>query len=154
VGGDAVPLKRNFDGEYVRRKLQSGAQKLMADQAELRQQELSGAAKEADDAPDVIVVAQKPAAPYPHDPLQEPRVQWESMGTMPFGCPPIVVTCSHTEALRNRQSLRELLERRVRRMYRAHLLAAKRMPDADALTRAMRLRVFVADVSLIAKPGE
>jgi hypothetical protein len=146
-----MPLKREFDREYVQQKLRTGAQQLVADRDALRQRELSGAARaDADaDVRDVVTVVQKPEPPYPHDPFQEPRIRWETTGTMPHGLPQQVVTCSQSEALRNKQSLRALLERRLRSAYRQALLAAQRMPQEEALRRALRLEVHVADVSLV-----
>lgn len=149
-----MPLKPEFDREYVQRKLRTGAQQLVADRDALRQREASGADRATADVRDVVTVVQKPEPPYPHDPFQEPRIRWETTGTMPHGLPQQVVTCSQSEALRNKQSLRALLERRLRSAYRQALLAAQRMPQDEALRRALRLEVHVADVSLIFHGGE
>ena len=144
-----MPLRREFDREYVQRKLRSGAQQLVADRDAIRQREASGADRPAADVRDVVTVVQKPDVPYAHDPAMVPRVRWETTGTMPHGLPDLTVTCSEPEAARNRQSLRALLERRMRSAYRQALLAAQRMPKEEALRRALRLEVHVADVSLI-----
>lgn len=149
-----MPLKRSFDGAYVRQKLQAGAAKLLAEQGELRQRELSGQAAREEPASDAITVVERPAPPLASDPLHEPRVQWETTGTVPFDLPPMVVSASQSEALRNKQSLGDLLERRLRMQYRIRLLAAKRLPEDEARARVMRLKVYVADVSRIVRPGE
>jgi hypothetical protein len=149
-----MPLKRSFDGAYVRQKLQSGAQQLLADQAELRQRELSGQAAREEPASDSITVVQRPAAPLASDPLREPRVEWETTGTVPFDLPPMAVSASQSEALRNKQSLGQLLERRLRMQFRLRLLASRRLPEGEARARVMRLKVHVADVSLLIRPGE
>jgi hypothetical protein len=144
-----MPLKRSFDGAYVRQKLQSGAQQLLADQAELRQRELSGQAAREEPASDSITVVQLAS-----DPLREPRVEWETTGTVPFDLPPMAVSASQSEALRNKQSLGQLLERRLRMQFRLRLLASRRLPEGEARARVMRLKVHVADVSLLIRPEE
>lgn len=149
-----MPLKRDFDGDYVKQKLASGAAKLIADRDDLRQRELSGqAAREDASAFDTLCVAQRPAPPLGGDPLQEPRVEWATQGSMPFSMQAIVVSASQSEALLNKQSIDDLLARRVRRVYRAQLMEGKWVPAQDIPSRAMRLKIHIADVSLIVKPG-
>lgn len=149
------PLKKDFDGEYVKQKLAAGAAKLVAEQQEMRQRELSGQAElERADEHDTLCVAQRPCPPLQGDPLQEPRVLWATQGTMPFGMAPIEVSASQSEALRNKQSISDLLSRRLRRVFREQLQEGKWVPAEDINKRVMRLNIAIADVSLIVKPGE
>ncbi len=150
-----MPLKDSFDGEYVKQKLQAGAQKLLEQRDELRQRELSGQAERERPAEhDTLCVAQRPLPPALNDPLNEPRVEWATQGTMPFNMHAITVSATVTEAMLNKQSIEDLLARRVRRIYRAQLIEGKWVPAADVAGRAMRLKIHIADVSLIVKPGD
>lgn len=146
------PLKDSFDGAYVADKLRSGAAQLIADRDAIRAREASGQPDPEQTVRDTITVVQRPEPPWPHDPLREPRTRWETLGPNPLGVPHQVVTASQSEALRNKQSLRELMERRMRRLYRQALIASKLMSEADAKARSMRLIVHVEFANHIILP--
>lgn len=75
----------------------------------------------------------------------QPTYKWEPQGSLPFDIPWFGVRASFGEAIKNKQSIDELLRRRLRRGYRERLLAAQVMPEADALARAMRLQIHIVE---------
>lgn len=74
----------------------------------------------------------------------EPTYRWDVISGCPYGIQPFGVTASFSEATRNKESLRSLLERRMRRGFRDRLLALKVMPETEALARVLRLQVAVS----------
>jgi hypothetical protein len=59
------------------------------------------------------------------------------------------VQASLSQAILNKISLRALLEKRLRRLYRSLLLAAEILPEEAALKRVLKLQVIVTDAPRI-----
>lgn len=78
----------------------------------------------------------------------EPTYQWESV-SMPYGLPPISVTCSLRDATRNSESMDALLRRRMRRAFREALYAADVIPADQVDRRGLQLQVVVMDAPRI-----
>lgn len=140
------PIKRDFDGEFVRQKLASGARQAIAERDALRQREASGQPDPELSAVDTFCVVERRLPPRKGDPLMEARTQWDPTGTMPFDVPHFTVDATVSEAMRNKESLADLLHRRLRREYRTRLLEGQFMPDDEARARVMRCKVSVVDV--------
>lgn len=143
-----MPLKPagTFDGAYALEKLASGARQAVAERDAARQRELSGQPDPELSAVDVFCVVERRLPPRHGDRLAEPRTQWDPQGTMPCGVPHFTVDATVSESLRNKESLADLLHRRLRREYRTRLLEAQLMPEAEARARVMRCKVSVVDV--------
>lgn len=122
------------------------ARQIAADRAAARQREASGDLSATEWLErDQLAVLQTELAPAAGDPLREPRVQWETLN-MPFGLAAIRVHGTHSDALRNKWSLRELLTRRLHRAYRDALIAGKIMHAEQAAQRARQAQVYVAEL--------
>lgn len=141
-----MPLKADFDGDYVRQKLAAGARQAVAERDAARQRELSGQPDTELSAVDTFCVVERRLPPRLGDPLGEPRTQWDPQGSMPFGVPHFTVDCTVSEALSNKESVHSLLHRRLRREYRVRLLTGEFMPAKEAQARVMRCKVSVVDV--------
>ena len=78
------------------------------------------------------------------------RVVWESLGELPLEVQPVSVFATTREAVQNRTTLRELLERRFRREYALGMVRASVYPDTvdgrrAAMKRAIGASLYVAD---------
>lgn len=81
------------------------------------------------------------------------RVTWETLGELPGGLSVITVHATAREANANRESVRSLLERRLKREFAWAMARAGMFDDSlegrrEAMRRAMRANVYVADIDL------
>jgi hypothetical protein len=82
------------------------------------------------------------------------RVTWETLGGLPEGFAPITVYASTREAVLNKTTLRELLERRYKREFAWAMARAGMFEDSlegrrAAMRRAIAASVYVADLDLM-----
>lgn len=95
------------------------------------------------DSPDTIYVLSRKID-------DEPTYLWESV-SMPYGLPPISVTCSLRDATRNSESIDSLLRRRMRRAYREALYTSEVIPVDQVDRRGLNLQVVVMDAPRIVR---
>jgi hypothetical protein len=82
------------------------------------------------------------------------RVTWETLGELPSGLAAITVHANSHEASVNKQTLRELLERRYKREFAWAMCRAGMFEDSlegrrAAMQRAVRASVYVADLAIV-----
>lgn len=134
------PEKAQSKGIDVQQVITSLATHLLEERRKLRDNPRMGDGN----ASETLTVIQKNGAT---------RIEWETLGTLPHEIPQITVFASSREAVANRESVTSLLERRYKREYALALVRAGEFPDTlegsrQAMGRAIRARVFVADAGL------
>lgn len=113
------------------------ASNLSAERKKREAAELSGYKRAEWDTPPTIAVMQRVEANM--------IVSWETMA-MPHGLPLLTVRGTVDDARRNGWTLHELLTRRLHRAIRDALIKARIFNPAEAASRAMKCKVYVAEM--------
>ncbi len=141
-----MPRKKPGLGVDLNDLVRKGAKQLLAQRDELRRRELSGADKAPAYEPRAqVCVDEHRTFPLPGDPYKEPRIEWTVVGSMPFDLPEVIVRASLSEAVKNRQSIRDLLKRRWKRGYRQRLLEEGICEHAQSAHLAQLVDITVID---------
>jgi hypothetical protein len=144
-----MPRKRAGYGVDMGALVKRAAQQLLDQRKEMQQRELSGA--DAGKTEYVqraqVCVAERRCAADPRDPLKEPRIEWEVVGSMPYDLPPFRVRASAGDAANNRETLFSLLSRRFRRGIRERLMVYGLVDDPrEAARLSLLVDLFPVDV--------
>lgn len=124
--------KDRAQGVDIQELLRKGAKELL----KAREQQLREVTEVREENFSIVVMQRKLS--------DEPTYLWTPV-TLPLDLPTFTVRASLREAIRNKESLHDLMCRRLRRGIRDRLLAAKVMPEQLALEKVLKTQVTVID---------